>query len=108
MTCFGDAASPVLHHLGGVLSPGFIGVSVFLHEAMNPLINRLSIDATDEEIASLIMEASALYDVTHRELTQMLMDYNREQGSLWSNGPHDIDELTRRLTFLWTCADSEL
>ncbi|KAM0812304.1 putative salicylate hydroxylase [Seiridium cardinale] len=107
LTTFGDAASGKLPHLGGSLSSGAIGVSVFLHDGLNPLIDRLSHDATNEEITSLIMEASGLYDVTHRSLAQKLLDFSNEQGRLWMSGSIDIEELTRRPKFLWTCADTQ-
>jgi hypothetical protein len=107
-TTFADAVAGTLHHLGGgLLSPAFIGVSVFLHHGLNPLIDRLSHDANNVEIASLILEASALYDVTHRSLAQKRLDSSREQGSLWTSSTTDVEELMRKPRFLWTCADNQ-
>lgn len=107
MTTFGDAANGMLPHIAGSMSTGFIGVTVFLHEGLNPLIDRLSSDATNEEIADLVLEASALYDVTHRPLAQKLLDFTTEQGPLWSGGIVDVEELAKRPRFLWSAADDQ-
>lgn len=105
MTSFGDVAGGKSFHLGSPLSPGFIGVTAFLHDGLNPLIDRLSHDATNEEIASLIMEASSLYDVTHRTIAEKLVDADKQQGSIWCSGVVDMKEIMKRPQFLWTCAD---
>jgi salicylate hydroxylase len=107
MTSFGDAASGMLPHIAGSMSTGFIGVTAFLHEGLNPLLDRLSSDATNEEIADLILEASALYDVTHRPLAQKLLDFTTEQGPMWSGGIVDVEELSKRPRFLWSSADNQ-
>lgn len=105
MTLFGDSANGMLPHIAGSMSTGFIGVTTFLHEELNPRLKSLRPDASDEEISQVLMEASAAYDQKHRPLAQILHDYSVEQGPLWSGGVVDVDELSRRPKFLWQSAD---
>ncbi|ESZ96059.1 hypothetical protein SBOR_3536 [Sclerotinia borealis F-4128] len=104
-TSFGDAANGMLPHIGGSMATGFIGVTTFLHEELNPRIHALSADASNVEIAEVLMEASVAYERKHKPLAQKLVDYSREQGFVFSGGVVDAVELARRARFLWK-ADS--
>ncbi|ORY59192.1 putative salicylate hydroxylase [Pseudomassariella vexata] len=104
-TTFGDAAHGMPPHLAASLSTVFLGVTTFLRDGLNPLIDRLSCDATNAEIADLIMEAAAAYDVVHRPLAQKLLGLSQEQGELWSGGRTEVEELIRRSRVVWGCAD---
>ncbi|KAF7907559.1 uncharacterized protein EAF01_005145 [Botrytis porri] len=105
MTSFGDSANGMLPHIGGSMATGFIGVTTFLHEELNPRIHVLSPNASNAEIAKVLMEASIAYERKHKPLAQKLVDYSREQGFVFSGGVTDAEELARRARFLWK-ADS--
>ncbi|KAI9646386.1 hypothetical protein NHQ30_004377 [Ciborinia camelliae] len=105
MTSFGDAANGMLPHIGGSMATGFIGVTSFLLEELNPRIQALDSDASNAEIAKVLMEASIAYERKHKPLAQKLVDYSREQGFVFSGGVVDAEELARRARFLWK-ADS--
>ncbi|KAK6607007.1 mannitol 1-phosphate dehydrogenase [Botrytis cinerea] len=105
MTSFGDAANGMLPHIGGSMATGFIGVTTFLHEELNPRIHALNPNASNAEIAEVLMEASIAYERKHKPLAQKLVDYSREQGFVFSGGVTDAEELARRARFLWK-ADS--
>ena len=101
MTTFGDAANGMLPHIAGSMSTGFIGVTTFVHDEFNPLIESLNVDASDVEIAAAFMKASAGYETRHRPLAQKLVDYSVEQGSIFSGAVLDVDKLSMRPKFLW-------
>ena len=101
MTSFGDAANGMVPHIAGSMSTGFIGVTTFLHEELNPRLQALSQSATNEEIAKTLMEAAANYEKKHRPLSQRLVDYSIQQGSIFSGGVLDVDELSMRPRYLW-------
>jgi salicylate hydroxylase len=101
MTSFGDAANGMLPHIAGSMSTGFIGVTTFLHEELNPRLEALSPTASNEEIARTLMEASANYEKKHRPLSQKLVDYSIQQGGIFSGGILDVNELSVRPRFLW-------
>ena len=83
------------------MATGFIGVTTFLHEELNPRIQVLKSDASNAEIAKVLMEASIAYEQKHKPLAQKLVDYSREQGSVFSGGVVDAEELSQRPKFLW-------
>ena len=62
MTSFGDAANGMLPHIAGSMSTGFIGVTTFLHERLNPRLQALSSSASNPEIAKALMDASTEYE----------------------------------------------
>ncbi|KUJ16736.1 uncharacterized protein LY89DRAFT_585378 [Mollisia scopiformis] len=104
MTSFGDAANGMPPHMGGSMSTGFIGVTTFLYQELNPRIESLSPQASNAEIAEIVMEASLEYEEKHRPLAQKLCDYSIEQGDIFTGGVIDIDEITRRPKSLWEAA----
>lgn len=87
------------------MATGFIGVTTFLVEELNPRIQNLNPHASNAEIAEVLMEASVAYERKHKPLAQKLVDYSREQGFVFSGGVVDAEELARRARFLWK-ADS--
>jgi salicylate hydroxylase len=101
MTTFGDAANGMLPHIVGSISTGFIGVTTFLHNEFNPEIESLKADASDAEIAEILMKASAAYEATHRPLSQKLVDHSYEQGGIFSGAVLDVESLSTRPKFLW-------
>lgn len=105
MTNFGDAANGMLPHIGGSMATGFIGVTTYLCEELNPRIQALKSDASNAEIAGVLMEAAVAYERKHKPLAQKLVDYSREQGFVFSGGVVDAKELAQRPRFLWK-ADS--
>ncbi|KAA8572826.1 hypothetical protein EYC84_003398 [Monilinia fructicola] len=70
----------MLPHIGGSMATGFIGVTTFLHEELNPRIRALDPDASNARIAEVLKEASIAYERKHKPLAQKLVDYSREQG----------------------------
>ncbi|CZR62347.1 related to salicylate 1-monooxygenase [Phialocephala subalpina] len=107
MTSFGDAANGMLPHMGGSMSTGFIGVTTFLHSELNPRLESLSPEASNEEIAKVITDASIEYEKKHMPLAQKLCDYSIEQGAVFTGGVLDIDEIQRRPKSLWRAATSQ-
>ncbi|TQS31826.1 hypothetical protein Golomagni_07879, partial [Golovinomyces magnicellulatus] len=109
MTTFGDAANAMTPHIAGSMSCGFIGCTTFLHEEWNPRIlsGSLKADATNEEIAAALNEASLAYEKKHLPLAQELVDISAQQGPLWSGGVTDVEELRRRPLILWNSADDK-
>jgi len=105
ITTFGDAANGMLPHIAGSMSTGFIGITTFLKEEMNPRIKSLDSNASKTEIAEAIMEASAGYEAKHRPLAQKLVDYSAEQGGIFSGGVTDAETLSKRPGFLWRTVD---
>jgi salicylate hydroxylase len=101
MISFGDAANGMLPHIAGSMSTGFIGVATFLYDELNPRIETLTPDASDEEISKVLMEAAEGYEMKHRPLAQKLVDYSWEQGHIFSGAVLDTEELARRPKFLW-------
>ena len=107
MTTFGDAANAMTPHIAGSMSCGVIGCTTFLHQEWNPRIRSgaISANATNEEIASALSEASLAYEKKHLALAQKLVDISAEQGPLWSGGITNIEELKVRPLILWNSAD---
>jgi len=101
ITSFGDAANGMLPHIAGSMSTGFIGITTFLREEMNPRIKSLDSHASNTEIAEAITKASARYEAKHRPLAQKLVDYSAEQGGIFSGGVTDVETLSKRPAFLW-------
>jgi salicylate hydroxylase len=101
MASFGDAANGMLPHIAGSMSTGFIGVTTFLYEELNPRIQSLNPSASNDKIAKVPMDASADYEKKHRPLSQKVVDYSIEQGDVWSGGVLDVDELSMRPRYLW-------
>ncbi|KAH8817269.1 hypothetical protein F5884DRAFT_694525 [Xylogone sp. PMI_703] len=108
MTSFGDAANGMLPHIAGSMSTGFIGVTTFLRDELNPRFQALGPNASNDEIAEALMEASANYQAKHQPLSQKLADYSAEQGSVFAGGVLDVDELSMRPRFLWQAAGSQM
>ncbi|RAL60130.1 hypothetical protein DID88_000755 [Monilinia fructigena] len=73
------------------MATGFIGVTTFLHEELNPRIRALNPDASNVRIAEVINEASIAYERKHKPLAQKLVDYSREQGFVFSGGVVDAE-----------------
>lgn len=71
------------------------------------MIQRLGEDASREEIATVLAEASRNYETKHLPLAQKLVDISAEQGPLWSGGVTDVDILRERPLLLWCCADDK-
>jgi len=108
MTSFGDAANGMLPHIAGSMSTGFIGVTTFLHEELNPRIQVLKHDASTAEIKKMFMDASAGYERKHRPLAQKFCDYFYEQRYVSSSGTLDMEEFSRRPRFLWQTVSWQL
>lgn len=104
MTSFGDAANGMLPHIAGSMSTGFIGSTTFLCDELNPRFKALGPNASNDEIAKTLMEASARYQEKHQPLAQKLADYSAEQGSVFAGGVLDVDKLSMRPRFLWQAA----
>ncbi|KAJ6439410.1 ABC multidrug transporter [Purpureocillium lavendulum] len=107
MTTFGDAANAMTPHIAGSMSCGFIGCTAFLHEEWNPRVRsgQLRDNASDDEIAEALMDASRRYEEKHLPLAQRLVDASLEQASLWTGGISDVEVLRERPLFLWGCVD---
>lgn len=107
MTSFGDAANGMQPHIAGSMSTGFIGVTTYLHEELNPRLSGLDVNASHVDIAEMLMDAAAGYEERHRPLAQTLVDYSDEQGKLWSSGELDLQKLSMRPRFLWQAAEMD-
>lgn len=109
ITTFGDAANATTPHIAGSMSCGFIGCTTFLRDEWNSRIESglLAAEASVEEIAATLAEASQAYVEKHLPLAQKLVDISEEQGPLWSGGVIDVETLRERPLFLWGAADDK-